>query len=221
MVEYGAYLLVGKEQSKKQEKIESIKDNHLDKKLKDVDFEVVYSNDKDLDVPRFNEILSYPPQSLQKKRIIHLKRIETLSKNNREVLLKYLKKPLKSVLIILDAEELDSDNSFAQELSKLAKIIYQTKSEKLDAFDLARAILAKKTAQALKILKVLLNKREEPQNILGALFWQWDNSKDKLSLDKFREGLKLLLSIDLKIKTGKLKEDIALEMLVIRLSYLV
>ena len=83
MVEHCAYLFIGEEEQAKQNKVNSIKAQYLDKHLKDIDFEVVYSSDKELSPPKFDEILSYLPSNKSKKRVVHIKNIESLNKNNR------------------------------------------------------------------------------------------------------------------------------------------
>ena len=132
----------------------------------------------------------------------------------------YLKEPSRSLLLLLDGAGIKSDDSFIKRLTPFVKKIQTKEKKKLSTFDLTRAIVAHNTSSAVKILNTLLHNREKPQMILGGIIWQWENMKDKISLDKFRQGLNILLNTDVKIKTGKLKEGLALEMLVIRLSYL-
>lgn len=221
MVENSAYLFLGEQEGIKKEKINSIKEKYLDKAFKQVDFEVVYADDKELSPSKFDEILSYLPTSKSKKRIVLIKRIESLAVNSRNILLKYLKSPSKSLILILDSSELNAEDPFVKEIGQFAQKLISKADKKLGVFDLTQAIVSRQTARALQILNTLLNNRENPQSILGAIFWQWEKMKDSLSLDKFRQGLKLLLDTDVRIKTGKLEEELALEMVVIRLSYLI
>ncbi|MDD5005082.1 MAG: hypothetical protein PHS93_01085 [Candidatus Omnitrophica bacterium] len=220
MVEF-CYLFLGEEESVKKEKIEAIKERYLDKELKDIDFEVVYADNKELSPPRFNEILSYLPSNPSKKRIILIKNIESLKQENRDVLMKYLGNPANSIVLLLDSGKLTIEDPFVKILEPFVKKLNFKRERKPSVFDLTEAIVARKTASALSILKTLLNNRENPESILGALFWQWEKMKDRINLENFRQGLKLLLETDIRIKTGKLKEELALELVVIRLSYLV
>jgi DNA polymerase III delta subunit len=223
MVDSLVYLFLGDDEAEKEKKINSIKADYLDKKLKTIDFEVVYSDDKELTPPRFNEILSYPSINPSKKRIIFLKDIKSLSKENKDILMRYLKNPSSSLLVLLDGAGLISNDSFVKELIPFVKKISLKEKSKLDTFDLWRAIAMGNIniANALKILNTLLNNREKPLNILGSLIWQWENMRDRVSLEKSRQGFKLLLDTDLKIKTSRLPEEFALEMLIVRLSYLI
>lgn len=221
MVEDYAYLFLGDDEELKKNKVDSIKSHYLDNGLRAIDFEVVYSDNKELSPPKFNEALSYASSNPLKKRIVFLKRLNSLSKDNRNILMKYLKNPSKSLLLLLDAADISPDDPFIKELSPFVKKISYGQKRKLDTFDLTRAIVAGNLTSSLRILNVLLSNRENPQHILGGLIWQWENMRDKLKLDKFRQGFSLLLNTDLRIKTGKLTEKLALEMLVIRLSYLI
>ena len=219
MQEY-AYLFLGGDEVSKNNKIESIKNSYLDKSLKDIDFEIIYSDDRELSPPRFNETLSYLPLNSLKKKIILVKNIELLDKDNRGVLIKYLNNPCNSILLLLDGSQLDANDSFAKELSPFVKSLYFKSEKKIDVFDLAQAIVQRNTTRSLEILNLLLNNREKAHGILGGLFWQWDSIKDKLNTEVFKQGLNILVDADSKIKTGKLAEKLALEMLVIRLCSL-
>lgn len=219
MVERCAYLFLGGDDSAKRHKVESLKAQYLAKGPQNIDFEVVYADDKELSPPKLDEILSYFPTQTSQKRIVLIKNAEALNSGQRDVLLKRLKSPIKSLLVILDSLELDG--AFVRQLEPFVKKMDFQSPKDLGVFDLTRAIVSSQTTKALRILNLLLKNRENPQSILGALFWQWDKAKDRLSLDKFKRGLKLLLDTDIRIKTGKLDEELALEMLVIRLSYLI
>ena len=218
MVDNFAFLFLGDDQICKKDRIDSIKNQYLDKDFKDIDFEVVYSDNKELRPPQFNEILSYPPVNPTKKRIIYIRKIETLNNDNRNVLIRYLKSPSNSILLLLDSDKLEIEDPFVKELEPFVKKINLKKERKVNVFDLTQAIVGHNEVYALKILNTLLKNQEKPQSILGALSWQWENLKNKLNLDKFREGLRILLDTDIKIKTGRLKEELALQLVVIRLT---
>ena len=220
MVEHSAYLLSGDDELSKKEKIESLKRKILDKGLGELNFEIVYGNDKNLKPSSFDEVLRYGPSEINSKRIILIKRIETLPASHREILIRYLKKPLPSVVVILDSAAMVKDSPFLRILSKLTKPLYISSTRQQNVFDLTRAIQQRNVTTALEILNHLLNNREKPLRILGGIYWYWEKIGDQISLEKFRKGLKVLLDTDLRIKTSAIKEDMALEMLVIRLSYL-
>lgn len=220
MVEYYAYLFLGEDDKERKNRIDSIKAVYLDNGLKDIDSEVVYSDNKQLSPPKFSEFLSYLPSSPSKKRIVHIKNIESLSEDNRVILIKYLKNPSKSVLLLLDSYKPNIDDAFIKKLEPFVKIFNFRSKKKLGVFDLTDGIAQGKITDVLVVLNTLINSREKPENILGALRWKWEDMKENLSVEKFKQGLKLLLDTDIKIKNGRLNKELALEYLVIRLSYL-
>lgn len=214
------YLFLGDDEAEKQKQINSIKAQHLDADTAALDFEVIHGDDTGLSPADLNETLSYAP-SLSKKKIILIRKLASLNKANRDALLAYARNPSPAVMVLLDGAGMGSDDPFIAALSGSVKTIrLKPAARKNDAFDLCRAILAHNPTTAIRILKVLLNNREKPQNILGALIWQWERAREELSLEQFKKGLQLLLYTDHKIKTGRLEEGLALEMLVIRLAYL-
>jgi len=220
VVEHSAYLLIGEDQLLKKRKIETLKENILDKGLRELNFETVYGNDKNLKSTAFDEILRYGPSENHSKRIVLIKKIESLPASHREILIRYLKKPSPSVILILDSDAMTKNDSLLNILSKLTKPLYISNVKQQNVFDLTRAMQQSNVTRALEILNSLLKNREKPLRILGGIYWYWEKIKEEMSLDKFRKGLKVLLDTDLRIKTSAIKEEIALEMLVIRLSYL-
>ena len=186
MVEECAYLFLGDDDAAKKNKIDAIKERCLDESLKDMDSAVVYADDRSLTPQKFDEVLSYPPASKSQKRVVVVKNLESLKQENKEVLLKRLKNPSKSVVYLLDASS-RADEFFLKELGRFVKRIDVATKEKVDAFNLAEAIINHRTNSAVGILNRLLQGKENPQVILGALLWQWDKAKDRLSLEQFRK----------------------------------
>lgn len=220
MVAHTAYLFLGDDEHTKQREIDSIKSSYLDKGFHEIDYEVVYADDRALTPPRFNETLSYTPSASQ-KRIVLIRRLRLLRKENRDILLRYFNNPSLSLIVLLDAAGMKQDDFFLQSLNPFVKKVHLKQTKKIDTFDLCRAITAHNTIASVEILNTLLLNREKPHHILGALIWQWENMKDRVGLEQFKKGLRLLLHADVRIKTKRLKENLALEMLVIRLSSLV
>lgn len=220
MVVPSAYLFCGDDEQAKQRAIDDIKAAYLDEGLHDIDYDVVYADDKEMSPPQLNETLSYLP-SLSKKRIVLIRRLRSLRKENRDVLLRYLAHPSPKLVVLLDAAGMTDDDAFLRALSPFVERVGAPPAKKLDTFALSRAVIAGNTEAAIKILHTLLCNHEKPHYILGALIWQWENTRERMGLTQFKKGLQLLLYTDLKIKTKRLKDDLALEMLVIRLSFLV
>ena len=220
MVVENIYVLFGDDEQVKQRHINTLKSTHRAEGCSDSDCEVVHADEKSLTPAFLDEILSYRP-SFSKKRIVIIRRLHLLKKDSREVLRKHLTHPLASVIFVLDAAGMKKDDSLFKEVSASAKILYSKEEKELDTFDLCRALLARNTSAAVRIVNTLLRNRKKAHYILGGLIWQWEQTRDQLSPEQFKKGLQLLLYTDMKIKTGKLKEDLALEMLIIRLTALI
>ncbi len=86
-------------------------------------------------------------------------------------------------------------------------------------FELLDAISTKKSSKALSILRDLLLEGKKSAEIIGLLTWHLRKQKSAAGSDsqKFQKGLEEILKTDIDIKSGKMKEDIALEVLIARL----
>jgi len=219
MVESNAYLLVGEDQLSKNKIIQSIKNKFFGNRQNEFDYEIVYGDDKDLSPHKLDEILRGINLEHPLKLVI-IKKVENLGQLHKEILLKYLKKPFKSLILIFDCQFFLKDEPFFDSLLKLTKKLYFEQRKKVNVFDLGKAIERSNIKKALEILNYLLKNREEPSKIIGGIYWYWEQLRDRLSLDKFRKGLRILLEADLQIKTTNIREAIAVEMAVIRLGYL-
>ncbi|MCK5578946.1 MAG: DNA polymerase III subunit delta [Planctomycetes bacterium] len=78
---------------------------------------------------------------------------------------------------------------------------------------LARAITRRQTSESLKIIRRLLTKGESINMIIGYLTWYFKSE----STPELKSKLKNLLEADLAIKTGLMDEELAAEMLVLKL----
>lgn len=214
-----AYLFLGDDEAEKQRLIDSLKAENVEKEFQQLDCEVVNANDSELSPARFNEILSYAPSS-SKKRVVLIRRLRLLGKEHREILLQYFNNPLPSLVLLLDGAGMEAADAFCAALGPSVKRINLKQTKNPEVFDLCRAVVSRNTPQAITMLGTLLRNREKSHHILGGLIWQWENMKERITQEQFKKGLQLLLQTDLKIKTGRLKEDLALELLVIRLASL-
>jgi len=115
---------------------------------------------------------------------------------------------------------LTQDDHFVAALRPFASVVQFQHEKSLTISDLVCALERRNVSSVLKTLHALLYQRKRPEQIVGALFWKWEKMSQRVSIPKFQQGLKALLDTDARLKTGRLKEDIALELLVIRLAAL-
>lgn len=208
------YLFVGEDEFSKDIRLQKIKQGFFLPQFESFNFEILYA--KELDLRTFQEKLLQLPVKA-KQRLILIKDAPKLKVDIKEYLLSYLKKPFAHVVLILDARRIDRRDSFFNQISSLGKIINFRESIELNAFTLARQIFQRRIKLALKLLRQLLLRGEKPEKILGALRYQLH--KERLDSQERKKKLLDLLYCDIDIKTGRLKPELALERLLVRLCY--
>jgi len=206
------YLLIGQDAPAKEAQLKKIKQEFLPPQLQDFNLDTLYA--KEIKLKDIQErFLSLPLKSA--KRIIVLKEAHLLDEDCRDFLLSFSKKPSGGIVLVLDFAQYDYKDEFIKELSAQAQVLRFKETVNPDTFALNRQIELRKADAALRLLNQLLRNGEAPERILGGLRYAWEK-QDTQSLAS-RKKLKLLLSCDLEIKTGRLKAAFALEKLVVNL----
>ncbi|HAJ57281.1 MAG TPA: hypothetical protein DCL35_05875 [Candidatus Omnitrophica bacterium] len=225
MVEPRIFLFLGQDEDQKQDRIESLQKKFFPPELKELNFTLLYADEKQLTLADINEALFCLPTAGAKKRLLVIKMAHKLGRHESAGLKDALKNPLETV-VVLDIPQAKGTEAMVEGFKKLgAQVVRFKDEEEVSAFDLGRAIISRRTEAALKILSVLLRYRDKAEKILGAIFWQWERtySDKRLSGDVYRKGLKLILEADKRLKTsssGPARQMLVLESLVIKLSYL-
>lgn len=222
------YLFVGEDELAKQQKIQSLKNEILQPcglqddpssgakrrvLVESFNYEVLYT--KELTLPLLNEALSRVPAGV-KQRLLVIKDILRFKDNFQDFLLSRVDNLPNDIILILDIISMPREqNPLLDKLLKVARVIHFKSKKKTNAFDLAYEIERKQVDSALNILADLFRAGEKPERILGALGYQF--TKQSLKVDERLKKVDLLLATDVTIKTGKLKAQFALEMLVVKL----
>jgi len=206
------YLFIGEDSFSKDAKINELKRRFLGKGLEQFNLDILYA--KELSLKHLQEkILSLPLKS--PKRIILIRSASELNEEIKEFILKYVTKPNPKIAILLDIIHTSPKDKFINGISRFAEVCRFKEQQEPDTFILSRQIELKKMDYALRILHRLLDNGEKPERILGGLRYAWERSIGAKPQAKRR--MKLLLTCDLDIKTGRLKDYFALERLVIKL----
>jgi len=206
------YLLIGQDIAAKEVQLKKIKQEFLPSELQDFNLDTLYAKESTLkDIQE--RLLSIPLKSV--KRIMVIKDAHLLDEESRNFLLAFFKKPQKELVLVLDFAQYDSRDELIKNISAGGQILRFKETVNPDTFALNRQIQLKKTDSALRLLNQLLENGEAPERILGGLRYAWEK-QDAASLNA-RKKLKLLVSADLEIKTGRLKPAFALEKLVVNL----
>ncbi len=215
MVEKNIYLFLGEDSVSKERKIALLKKENLKDNSQTFDYELLYADS--LEPQRLKELLNSLPVFSPKK-IIVIKEADKLSPHHKRLLLIFAKSSQQSsILLILDTAKPEVKDAFFQEISKFSRVFNFASTPALNVFDLGRMIAQKKSKDALLCLSRLLAKGEKQSNILGVIGWQWKKLRPRMAASDFRKGLELLQEADLRIKRSRLKGDLALELLVVKL----
>ncbi|MCX5697041.1 MAG: hypothetical protein NTU54_03580 [Candidatus Omnitrophica bacterium] len=206
------YLFIGSDSLSKDTQIKKLKTQFLPEKLRDFNLDVLSADGLELKALQ-ESLLRLPVQS--PKRIIVIKDCQDFIEEVRGFLKDYIPKARPETILILDFNRVDGRNDFVRSISRYCVQFSSPDKRALDTFSLSRRIEDNDAAGALEVLHQLLMEGERPERIMGGLRYDWE--KNTLASGKIRRRLKLLLTCDVEIKTGRLKADFALEKLVIGL----
>jgi DNA polymerase III delta subunit len=226
MVDSTLSIFLGADEAEKLKRIEHFQKNLFPTTLKELNFTLLYADDKDLTAEILKNALDCFPTEGAKRRLVVIKRAHKLKKNLQTFLSDFLSKPLLRTVLVLDIPEVKDSENLVEEFVKRGAEVIRFKTEvNSNAFDLCRAVMSHQAETALMILTALLRYKEQQPKILGALFWQWERSftQKRLSLDSYKKGLKAILEADKKLKSSSsafAREALILETLVVKLSYL-
>ena len=212
------YLLIGEDESQKENKIHQLKDKLLTSaNARHFDYEVLYSNK--LNTHTLQKALQALPAS-GSQRLIVIRDCQHLSDPNQEFILQFAASKPEHLILVLESAQLGSQDSFVKGLKSFVKVIESATAEKENVFDMTRAMTMRRPSEALKILSTLLAGGVHPLQIMGGLVWFWGKSRPQLMMEKFEKGLLLLQEADLNIKRSRLQPDYALEIIVLKLCNL-
>ncbi|MFA5363410.1 MAG: hypothetical protein WC335_09290 [Candidatus Omnitrophota bacterium] len=204
------YLLTGQDNQAKDSKLNALKEEFLTGSTRDFNLDVLYARDIKL-VHLQERLQSLPFKSLY--RMVVIKEAGHLKDDIRGFLTGYLKDPYPQVILVLDMDRFDRKSEFTSVLSGQANVFRFQEEQVIDAFVLSRQVGFKRTAASLRMLNQLLKKGEKPEKILGGLRYMWQ--RDAAGPQDLKKKLKLLLTCDMEIKTGRLKPACALEKLIV------
>lgn len=215
--EPSVYLLIGPDCLSKQERMRRLKDELLAGVSGCFNQDILYA--QDLSLRGLQEKLMQLSAGA-KRRIVVVKGIESLKKDIRDFLLKYVRDPYPGVALVLDAQELAPEEGFTLGILRYSQVIrFKEALPAVDTFTLSRYISRKQSARSLEILDQLLKNGEKPERIIGGLTYACQ--RDTADLTRKGRALKLILASDMEIKTGRLRANFALEKLIVGLCGLV
>jgi len=222
VVEPNIVLILGDDLRVQDQKVLNLKKKFLADNPATAAFNIDDVDGTHLDLKTLQEILKRLPFK-SKQRLLIIRAADCLDDSTTKFLSKSLeelsKAPFKIVFIAASPEDKAQDK-FTGRLkdSEFVEKIYCQQKRRPRVFDLARNIMEHgNTVLALDILRELLSQGIEAPQVLGGLFWYWNNSKSSQNRRNEKKDLELFLDTDMKIKTGKVSSSLALELLVVKL----
>ncbi len=150
------FLLLGDEQFLKDEEVARIKARYLKKETFDLNYNVFYAKDKELDIKLVLDALNTLP-FLSEKRVVIIRDVDELAQFQKELLISYLESPQRFSCLILDSKSSKIQNGFLLEVSKHSKVVYcrPLRDEELDnwIFKKVRSFGKRITNEAISSIK--------------------------------------------------------------------
>jgi DNA polymerase III delta subunit len=213
------YLFLGKDSLAKDHQIAEFKKKFLtSNEALEFDYEVLHTA-KLAPAALKKSLLALP--TIASKRLIVLRSMDKLDGHNKQLILDFFTSKASNLILILDFDEDNANNSFIKKLTPYVKIEYFRSDVKKNVFDMTKMMTARNPKESLKILSDLLINGDHPLQILGALVWFWGKQQSRLSRDNFKKGLLMLKEADVNIKRSRLKSEYALEIAVVKLCSLI
>lgn len=208
------YLFLGQDFLSQETKLRQIIKEHLPQDVLQFNLDILYSKDVSLkDVQE--KLICLPVKA--RKRVVVIKQAQQLKAEIKEFLAGFAKKSAAHIVLVLEAERFEAKDAFFVALSRCAEIVRFSETAPVDNFELGRLVDQRRPHQALSSLRNILDNGQKPELVLGSLRYSCERTHSPV--DK-RRKLRLLLTCDREMKTGRLKPALALEKLVVSLCYL-
>ncbi len=153
------------------------------------------------------------------RRLVCIRDAHRLSSDCRRILREVCTGIPDHLDLIIESSEWKPSDPCVKALSAVgAQVKVFVPSRRNGVFDMTRLIEGGRTAEALKVLRELLEGGVHPLQILGGMVWFWGQQRRRLTEDDFVRGLRALQATDLQVKRSRLRPHHALEILVVRLA---
>lgn len=211
------YLFIGLELERRQEKIAQLKANLFENETA-VRFDVETLDAFGLSAEDFKVALVSVP-ALSVRKLVVVRNAEKLSRENLELVMRFLEDTPENPVLVLDAVSWDGRTDPRKSLRKKLQVISAAEKPLLTIFQMMDELLGKSAVSALKILKELFDRGDSAEQLLGGVVWYWGNRvQGRVSADKYKKGLLILQEADEALKHSRFAErEQALEVAVVKL----
>lgn len=209
------YLILGEDSPTKDQKIAELKRKYLTSPdAFHFDYEMLYASKLDpADLKK--ALLSLPVTAPQ--RFVFLREAHKLKAQQQTIIADFLAAAVDKTVLAMESDQWTESDSFVRKIKPFVKITGAAAAENVNVFDMTRAMTRKQPGEALKILFDLIGSGIHPLQIMGGLVWFWGKTAGQIPAQRHKKGLRMLQEADLNIKRSRLKEDYALEILVVKL----
>ena len=212
------YSFLGPDGPQKESKISELKQKSLSSNAYNFDYENLSS--RQLDPATLKKALVALP-ALATKRLILIRACHDLDAVNKELIVEFFAAKPTHLILILESNELTSQDSFIKKIAPYAKLIESARPPAaVNVFDMTRAMSRRNLSEALQLLSDILAQDVHPLQIMGGMVWFWGKSRETLPKEKFEKGLLVLQEADLNIKRSRLQPAQAVEVAVVKLCSL-
>ena len=161
-------------------------------------------------------LLALPAVASQ--RLIVIREAHKLKSQQKDILAGFMAGQSNHCVLVLEMGTSQGQDAFIRKIKPFVKVSETSSTEKTSVFDMTRAIEARHPAEALKLLRDMLDEGVHPLQIMGGMVWFWGKTKQRLKGPAYLDGLKALQEADLNIKRSRLPADHAMEVLVAKLD---
>ncbi|MCR4338138.1 MAG: hypothetical protein NUV91_10075 [Candidatus Omnitrophica bacterium] len=208
-------LLIGDDDDKKRAKITEIK-KKLFTSSDAAKFDCEILSAHKLSAENLKKALLTLP-AVASRRLVILQDCQKCAPALEEILFTTLESLPKHLALILDATHLSEKEKVLSKIRSQVQVVEFPRAKEANVFDMTQAMVARKSAEALKILNDLFSNGIHPLQIMGGLVWFWSNRCQVFGVKNFEKGLEILQEADGNIKRSRLKPEMALELAVVKL----
>jgi len=161
-------------------------------------------------------LMSLP--AVASRRLVVIRDSHKLKNPQKDIISAFLSGRPAHCVVVLEMLSARGQDAFIRKIRPYVKTSESAAGAKTNVFDMTRAIGSRRPAEALKLLRAMLDEGVHPLQIMGGVVWFWGKTKTRLAADRYLEGLQALKEADLNIKRSRLPADHAVEVLVTKLG---
>ncbi|MGE5279923.1 MAG: hypothetical protein ACM3L6_04180 [Deltaproteobacteria bacterium] len=226
MVEPRVTVFWGSEEPAKHRKLALLEKKLFPPALRELNTNVFYADDKELTPAALQEACACLPTQGARQRLVVVRSAHRLTAPVLQVLCAIAQETGPApCAVLVDVSPPREGEKVVAALTQAGARLERFKSDAAPSvFDLGAAIMDRRPQAALRVLADVLEDRQKPEKLMGALLWQWEKGRKsrRISPQGYQKGLALMAETDRRLKTSSARRQgrLLLELLVVKLSCL-